>query len=95
MVKWVAITNGFGCNGAFTMFQVLIADFYVGKNYGTILGIFTKGDTLAGSAGIILVGKNRQFSGTYLHAFDIMFILCAVTLLAIFLIKKSAFNRLT
>ena len=88
MVKWVAIVYGFGYSGAFTMIQVLIADFYMGKNYGAILGIFTMVDTLAGSAGIILVGKNRQFSGTYLHAFDTMFILCAVTLLATFLIKK-------
>ena len=94
MVKWVAIVYGFGYSGAFTMIQVLIADFYMGKNYGAILGIFTMVDTLAGSAGIILVGKNRQFSGTYLHAFDTMFILCAVTLLATFLIKKPAIDRL-
>lgn len=90
LVKWVAIIYGFGYSGAFTMIQVLIADFYMGKNYGTILGIFTMVDTLAGSAGIILVGKNRQFSGTYLHAFDTMFILCAVTLIATFLIKKPS-----
>jgi MFS transporter, OFA family, oxalate/formate antiporter len=94
MVKWVAIVYGFGYSGAFTMIQVLIADFYMGKNYGTILGIFTMIDTLAGSAGIILVGKNRQFSGTYLHAFDTMFILCAVTLLATFLIKKPVVSRM-
>jgi MFS transporter, OFA family, oxalate/formate antiporter len=94
MVKWVAIVYGFGYSGAFTMIQVLIADFYMGKNYGTILGIFTMVDTLAGSAGIILVGKNRQFSGTYLHAFDTMFILCAVTLLATFLIKKPIVSRM-
>lgn len=94
LVKWVAIVYGFGYSGAFTMIQVLIADFYMGKNYGAILGIFTMIDTLAGSAGIILVGKNRQFSGTYLHAFDTMVILCAVTLLAAFLIKKPSINRL-
>ncbi|MEY4540153.1 MAG: hypothetical protein RLZZ306_1910 [Bacteroidota bacterium] len=94
LVKWVAIVYGFGYSGAFTMIQVLIADFYMGKNYGAILGIFTMVDTLAGSAGIILVGKNRQFSGTYLHAFDTMLILCAVTLLATFLIKKPIIDRL-
>jgi MFS transporter, OFA family, oxalate/formate antiporter len=93
MVTWVAIVYGFGYSGAFTMIQVLIADFYMGKNYGTILGIFTMVDTLAGSAGIILAGKNRQFSGTYLHAFDTMLILCAVTLLATFLIKKPGTHR--
>ena len=59
LVKWVAIVYGFGHSEAFTMIQVLIADFYMGKNYGAILGIFTMIDTLAGSAGIILVGKNR------------------------------------
>ena len=94
MVKWVAIVYGFGYSGAFTMIQVLIADFYMGKNYGAILGIFTMVDTLAGSAGIILVGMNRRFSGTYLHAFDTMMILCAVTLLATFFIKRPAIDRL-
>jgi MFS transporter, OFA family, oxalate/formate antiporter len=93
LVKWVAIVYGFGYSGAFTMIQVLIADFYIGKNYGAILGIFTMVDTLAGSAGIILVGKNRQFSGTYLHAFDTMLILCTVTLFATFLIKKPSPNH--
>jgi MFS transporter, OFA family, oxalate/formate antiporter len=88
LVKWVAIVYGFGYSGAFTMIQVLIADFYIGKNYGTILGIFTMVDTLAGSLGIILVGKNRQFSHSYLHAFDTMTILCAITILATFIIKK-------
>ncbi|MES2518288.1 MAG: MFS transporter [Bacteroidota bacterium] len=88
LVKWVAIVYGFGYSGAFTMIQVLIADFYMGKNYGTILGIFTMVDTLAGSAGIILVGKNRQFTGNYLHAFDTMFFLCIFALIATFLIKK-------
>ncbi len=92
LIKWVAIVYGFGYSGAFTMIQVLIADFYMGKNYGIILGIFTMVDTLAGSAGIILVGKNRQFTGTYLHAFDTMFILCAIALFATFLIKKTTSN---
>lgn len=92
LVKWVAIVYGFGYSGAFTMIQVMIADFYMGKNYGAILGIFTMVDTLAGSAGIILVGKNRQLLGTYLHAFDTMMILCAITLLATFLVKKPRVN---
>jgi MFS transporter, OFA family, oxalate/formate antiporter len=90
ILKWVAIVYGFGYSGAFTMIQVTIADFYMGKNYGTILGIFTMVDTLAGSAGIFLIGKNRQVEGSYLHAFDTMFILCAVTLVATFFIKKPS-----
>jgi MFS transporter, OFA family, oxalate/formate antiporter len=90
LIKWVAIVYGFGYSGAFTMIQVLIADFYMGEYYGTILGIFTMVDTLAGSAGIILIGKNRQTTGTYLHAFDIMFILCIIALTITFLIKKPA-----
>jgi MFS transporter, OFA family, oxalate/formate antiporter len=92
LVKWVAIVYGFGYSGAFTMIQVLIADFYMGKNYGIILGIFTMIDTLAGSAGIFLIGKTRQIDNTYLHAFDSMIILCAVTLIATFLIKKPSIN---
>ncbi len=88
ILKWVAVVYGFGYSGAFTMIQVTIADFYMGKNYGTILGIFTMIDTLAGSAGIFLIGKNRQIEGSYLHAFDTMVILCAVTLVATFFIKK-------
>jgi MFS transporter, OFA family, oxalate/formate antiporter len=91
LIKWVAIVYGFGYSGAFTMIQVLIADFYTGRFYGTILGIFTMVDTLAGSAGIILIGKNRQMTGTYLHAFDMMFILCIVALGITFLIKKPDF----
>jgi MFS transporter, OFA family, oxalate/formate antiporter len=88
LLKWVAIVYGFGYSGAFTMIQVTIADFYMGKNYGTFLGVFTMIDTLAGSAGIFLIGKNRQIEGTYLHAFDTMLILCAFTLVATFFIKK-------
>jgi MFS transporter, OFA family, oxalate/formate antiporter len=90
LVKWVAIIYGFGYSGAFTMIQVLIADFYMGKNYGLILGIFTMIDTLAGSLGIFLIGKSRQVENTYLHAFDSMIILCAVTLVATFLVKKPS-----
>jgi MFS transporter, OFA family, oxalate/formate antiporter len=62
----------------------------MGKNYGLILGIFTMIDTLAGSLGIFLIGKSRQVENTYLHAFDSMIILCAVTLVATFLVKKPS-----
>ncbi|MDZ7897620.1 MAG: MFS transporter [Arcicella sp.] len=94
LVKWVAIVYGFGYSGAFTMIQVLIADFYMGKNYGIILGIFTMVDTLAGSAGIFLVGKSFKDNNSYLNAFDSMMILCAVTLVATFLVKKPVLKLL-
>lgn len=88
MIKWVAIIYGFGYSGTFTIIQVLIADYYMGANYGIILGIFAMVDTLAGSAGIAIVGKIRQFSGSYLYAFDTMIILCLITIIITSFIKK-------
>lgn len=88
MIKWVAIIYGFGYSGAFTIIQVLIADYYMGKNYGTILGIFAMIDTLAGSAGIAIVGKIRQYSGSYSYAFETMILLCVVTLIITFFAQK-------
>jgi MFS family permease len=88
MIKWVAIIYGFGYSGTFTIIQVLIADYYMGKNYGTILGVFAMVDTLAGSAGIALVGKIRQFSGSYLLAFETMILLCVATLVITLFIKR-------
>jgi OFA family oxalate/formate antiporter-like MFS transporter len=90
MIKWVAIVYGFGYSGTFTIIQVLVADYYMGRNYGTILGIFAMIDTLAGSAGIALVGKIRQFTGSYLFAFETMIILCVITFIITVFIEKPA-----
>jgi MFS family permease len=84
----VAIAFGAGYSGAFTMIQLLIADYYAGKSYGTILGVFTMIDTLAGSLGIGLIGKFRAMYGTYEIPFTIMVVLCVSALLTLLLVRK-------
>ncbi|MCS6968523.1 MAG: MFS transporter [Cytophagales bacterium] len=56
---------GLGYSGAFTMVQLTVAEYYAGKNFGKILGIVTTMDTLAGSAGIYLLGFLRTLQGSY------------------------------
>jgi MFS transporter, OFA family, oxalate/formate antiporter len=93
LVNWVAIVFGVGYSGAFTMIQVLIADYFMGKNYGIILGIFTMIDTLAGSAGIIMMGKARQYSGSFSQPFSSMLVLCLLALAATLFIRKPSISH--
>jgi MFS family permease len=86
----VAFVFGIGYSGSFTMIQLLIADFYRGKFYGTILGIFIMADTLAGTAGIFLLGSLRKDSGNYQSSFLVMILICLFSLAATFLIKKPS-----
>ena len=69
LISVSAIFLGIGYSGTFTMIQLLIADFFMGKSFGSILGIFMMIDTLAGSAGIYLLGSFRKSSGDYSSAF--------------------------
>ncbi len=84
----VAVVFGIGYSGSFTMIQLLIADFYMGKHYGTILGVFIMADTLAGAAGIFLLGSLRKSSGSYDSSFLSMIFICVFALFATFIIKK-------
>jgi MFS transporter, OFA family, oxalate/formate antiporter len=90
-----AFMYGVAFSGAFTMIQVVIAERYHGSSYGKILGIFTMIDTLAGSAGIILLGKWRRANGDYFDGFNLMIALCVIACLCVLFIRKPAPPNLT
>jgi MFS transporter, OFA family, oxalate/formate antiporter len=83
-----ALIFGVGFGGAFTIIQVWVADIYGGKSYGSILGVVTMIDTLAGSAGMILLGSMRKASGSYTSGFDLLLMLCFVAMGCTFLVRK-------
>jgi sugar phosphate permease len=83
-----AVIYGLGFSGAFTMIQVMVADFYAGVSYGKILGVFTMVDTLAGAAGIAVLSGIRTKGGSYLPAFELMIGLCTAALLVVVFLKK-------
>ncbi len=85
-----ALTYGVAFSGAFTMIQVVVAERYHGTSYGKILGLFTMIDTLAGSAGIILLGRWRKEQGDYLMGFDLMIALCAIACVCVLFLSKPA-----
>ena len=82
LLRAYAICFGIGFSGAFTMIQLLVAELYQGKNYGTILGVVTMVDTLAGSAGALVLGILRKTSGSYLSSFTLMIALCVIAFIA-------------
>lgn len=84
----IAVIFGIGYSGAFTMIQLMIADYFMGKSYGLILGIFLMADTLAGTAGIILLGSSRKTYGSYDAAFLLMTSICILAFLAMYISKK-------
>ncbi len=83
-----AIVFGIGFSGAFTMIQVLVAYLYSGRAYGSILGMVTMVDTLAGSAGIIVLGNMRKAYGSYEPAFDLLIALCVIALGSTYLVRR-------
>jgi MFS transporter, OFA family, oxalate/formate antiporter len=88
ILPYVAIIYGIGYSGSFTMIQLLIAEFYMGKSYGTILGIFIMVDTLFGTLGIYLLGTFRQTTGDYGTSFLTMIGICIFSFIATFLVQK-------
>ncbi len=84
----IAIVFGIGYSGAFTMIQLMIAHYFMGKAYGAILGIFLMADTLAGTAGIILLGASRKTYGSYEASFLLMISICILAFLAMYISKK-------
>ncbi len=92
ILTWAyAVVFGIGFSGTFTIIQVLIADYYGGRDYGKILGIYTMIDTLAGVSGIIFLGSVRASSGSYQPGFLVMLILCTLAAVCIPFIRKSDF----
>lgn len=84
------VVYGIGYSGTLTMIQLLLATYYQGPGFGTILGIVTTFDTLAGSFGIYLLGKMRTIYGSYVPAFYLMLSICLLSALCVFLLKSTA-----
>jgi MFS transporter, OFA family, oxalate/formate antiporter len=84
-----ALVFGVGFGGAFSIIQIWVADIYAGKNFGSILGVVTMIDTIAGSAGMILLGSMRKASGSFDSGFNLMLGLCLLALASTFFVKKQ------
>lgn len=80
---------GIGFGGTFSMIQLVVAEYFSGASYGKILALMTMVDSLAGSAGVNYLGRVRVAQGTYLPAFDLLIVICAVsTFLVIVLMRQ-------
>jgi MFS family permease len=88
-----AIIYGVGFSGAFTMIQVVIAEYFGGKSYPKILGMFTMIDTLAGSAGAVILGTIRTNAGSYIPSFTLMVALGAISIVCVILMRKPALKK--
>jgi MFS transporter, OFA family, oxalate/formate antiporter len=84
-----ALVFGIGFGGAFSIIQIWVADIYAGKNFGSILGVVTMIDTIAGSVGMILLGSMRKASGSFDSGFNLMLGLCLLALASTFFVKKQ------
>jgi len=82
-----AVVYGIGFSGIFTMIQLLIAEYYQGQSYGKILGVMTCVDTLAGSSAVVILGKIKVASSSYLDAFDLLVGVCVVSTLCILILN--------
>jgi MFS transporter, OFA family, oxalate/formate antiporter len=87
-----AFAFGIGFGGAFTIIQVWVADLYAGTSFGAILGVVTMIDTIAGSAGMIILGTMRKNSGSYESGANLLLILCLISIVCAFLVKKPKEN---
>ncbi|MEC9375118.1 MAG: MFS transporter, partial [Pseudomonadota bacterium] len=67
-----AIFGGIGFGGAFTMIQLMFANFYSGPSFGKILAILMLVDTLSGAIGIRALAILRESTGSYLLGIDII-----------------------
>lgn len=83
-----AVVFGLGYSGAFTMVQLTVAEYYAGRNFGKILGVVTTMDTLAGSAGIYLLGTLRTLQGNYMTGIHVLIGVSISAVLCALLIRK-------
>jgi sugar phosphate permease len=88
LLQVFALIFGIGFGGSFTIIQIWVADIYAGKNFGTILGVVTMIDTLAGSSGMIALGNMRKTSGSFDSGFNTLIVLCIIAFVSAFLVKK-------
>ncbi len=84
-----ALVAGFGFGGAFTIIQVWVAHIYGGKRYGSVLGVVTMIDELAGSTGMIVLGTLRKTSGSFKSGLHLMLVLCAVAIVSALLVRRA------
>ncbi len=85
-----AVIYGFGYSGAFTMIQLMIAEFFSGTSYGKILGCFTMVDTMAGAIGIFALGNMRVAMDSYIPAFNLMIALCVIATVCVVVMNQLA-----
>ncbi len=78
MLYAYALIFGIGFSGTFTMIQIVVAEFFAGRSYGRILGVFTMVDVGAGGIGINAVGRMEVAAGTYTTVLEGLAVLCAV-----------------
>ncbi len=78
MLYAYVVILGAGFSGAFTMIQVVIAEFFAGNSFGKILGVYTMIDSIAGGLGIKYLGASRVADGSYLPAFTTLTVLCVI-----------------
>jgi sugar phosphate permease len=86
---------GIGYSGTLTMIQLLVAEYYQGKFYGTMLGIITFFDTLAASFGIMILGNMRSQSNSYQSAFELLLWVSLVSTVAILFLRKQNSKYIT
>ncbi len=86
-----ALIAGFGFGGSFTIIQVWVAGIYSGKRYGSVLGIVTMIDELAGSTGAIVLGTLRKVSGSFKSGLDLMLALCLVAIASALLVRYRTY----
>ncbi|MDJ0653207.1 MAG: MFS transporter [Xanthomonadales bacterium] len=85
-----AVVYGVGFSGAFTMIQLVIAEYFAGPSYGKILGVFAMFDSVAGSLGIKYLGTLRVADGSYLPAINHMVGLCVVVAILVLALYRLA-----
>ena len=83
-----AVVYGVGYAGAFTMIQLMIAEFYAGRNYGVYLGIFLLIDSLAGSIGGIFLAWSADRFESFTTGFTVMMALCAIAVFCVFVLIR-------
>lgn len=93
MIYLYAIVYGIGFSGAFTMIQLMVAELFAGPTYGRILGIFVAADTISAAAGISALGAIRVYADSYVPAIDMMLVMAAVALAAVFAVKRIVTER--
>ncbi len=83
-----AVVFGVGFGASFSMIQLVLAEYFSGASYGKILALLTTVDSLAGSAGVSYMGQVRVAQGSYLPAFDLLIILCAVSAVLVVMLLR-------